>query len=152
VRGANLTTAPTYTGVWTNIRMNVSERIELFFCSDDIDRCVKCTKRKWVAKHSAEQEMPPIPDVWSVKLGTNLKLTKILALETAGFQLPHKKPISLRRLFFFAPPPANLSAVPRGDHTPLGFVTTCDNGVFNGGVFMHLSIIFHSLFVDIKLL
>ena len=28
----------------------------------------------------------------------------------------------------------------QGDHTPLHFVTTCDNGVFNGGVFMHLSI------------
>jgi hypothetical protein len=40
----------------------------------------------------------------------------------------------------------------RGDHTPLGFVTTCDNGVFNGGIFMHLSKIFPSLFVDIKLL
>ena len=31
----------------------------------------------------------------------------------------------------------------RGDHTPLHFVTTCDNGVFNGGgLFMHLSIFF----------
>ena len=31
---------------------------------------------------------------------------------------------------------------PQGDHTPLDFVTTCDNGVFNGGIFMHLSIFF----------
>ena len=40
----------------------------------------------------------------------------------------------------------------RGGHTPLCFVTTCDNGVFNGGVFMHFSINFPTLFVDIKLL
>ena len=40
----------------------------------------------------------------------------------------------------------------RGGHTPLCFVTTCDNGVFNGGVFMHFSIFFPTLFVDIKLL
>jgi hypothetical protein len=112
VRGANLTAAPTYTRVWTNIRRNVSERTKFFFSSDDIDWCVKGTKRKWVAKHSADQKMPSIPDVWPVKLGTNLKLTKILALEAAGFQLPHKKPVSPRRLFSFAPPPANLSAVP----------------------------------------
>jgi hypothetical protein len=56
--------------------------------------------------------MPPIPDVWPVKLGTNLKLTEILAVQTAGFELPHKKPISPRCLFSSAPPPANLSAVP----------------------------------------
>ena len=27
-----------------------------------------------------------------------------------------------------------------GDHTPLRFVTTCDNGVFNERVFMHLTL------------
>ena len=41
---------------------------------------------------------------------------------------------------------------PTGGHTPLCFVTTCDNEVFNGGVFMHFSIIFAALFVDRKLL
>jgi hypothetical protein len=41
---------------------------------------------------------------------------------------------------------------PRGGHIPLCFVTTCDNGVFSGGVFMHLLIFFPALFVDIKLL
>jgi hypothetical protein len=30
--------------------------------------------------------------------------------------------------------------ISRGGHIPLCFVTTCDNGVFSGGVFMHLSI------------
>ena len=56
--------------------------------------------------------MPPIPDIWLVKLGTILKLTEILALEVVGFQLPHKKPVSPRRLFSFAPPSVNLNAVP----------------------------------------
>ena len=40
--------------------------------------------------------------------------------------------------------------IPRGDHTPLRFVITCDNGLFNGGIFMHLSIILPSLCVDKK--
>ena len=39
-----------------------------------------------------------------------------------------------------------------GGHTPLCFVTTCNNGVFNKGLFMHFSINFPALFVDIKLL
>lgn len=63
VRGANSTTAPTYTGVWTNVRKNTSERIQFFFYSNDIERCVKGTRRKRVAKYSRDQEMPPIPEV-----------------------------------------------------------------------------------------
>jgi hypothetical protein len=112
VRNVNATAAPTYTGVWTNIRRNTSERTEFFFCSDDIERCVKGSRRKWVAKYSATQEMPPIPAVWPVKLGTNLNITEIRALEAAGFQLPEKRPVSPRRLFSSAPPPANLSSLP----------------------------------------
>ena len=112
VRGPNFTAAPTYTGVWTNYRRNTVERTEFFFCSDDIERCVKGTRRKWVAHYSKDLEVPPIPEVWPVKLGTNLKLTEILALEAAGFQLPPKKPVSPRRLFSSAPPPANLASLP----------------------------------------
>jgi hypothetical protein len=112
VRGANSTAAPTYTGIWTNFRRNIAEKTEFFFCSDDIERCVKGTRRRWVAKYSKDQEMPPIPEVWPVKLGTNLNLTEIRALEAAGFQLPKKIPVSPRRLFSAAPPPANLKSVP----------------------------------------
>ena len=39
----------------------------------------------------------------------------------------------------------------RGNHTMLRFVTTCNNGVFNGGIFIHFSINFCFLFVDKKL-
>jgi len=49
-------------------------------------------------------------------------------------------------------PASGPESATRGDHIPLCFVTTCDNGVFSGGVFMHLSIYFPALFVDIKLL
>ena len=112
VRGAKSTPAPTYTGLWHNTRRNVKETTEFFFCSDDIHRCVKGSRRKWVVQYSAEQERPSIPDVWPVKLGTNLKQCEILALEAAGFQLPQKVPVSPRRLFSTAPSPANLDSVP----------------------------------------
>ena len=39
----------------------------------------------------------------------------------------------------------------QGDHTALCFVTTCNNGVFTGGIFMHLSVSFPSLLVNKKL-
>ena len=112
VRGAKPTPAPTYTGLWHNTRKNVQESSKFFFCSDDIERCVKGTRRKWVVPYSKEQERPSIPDVWPVKLGTNLKQSEILALEAAGFQLPQKVPVSPRRLFSTAKPPANLDTVP----------------------------------------
>jgi hypothetical protein len=112
VRGAKSTPAPTYTGLWHSTRRNVKETTEFFFCSDDIHRCVKGSRRKWVVQYSAEQERPSIPDVWPVKLGTNLKQCEILALEAAGFQLPQKVPVSPRRLFSTAPSPANLDSVP----------------------------------------
>jgi hypothetical protein len=34
----------------------------------------------------------------------------------------------------------NHKEAPWGDHTPLHFVTMCDNGVFNGGIFAPLNI------------
>jgi len=46
---------------------------EFYFCSDDIERYVKGSRRKWVVPYSRQQERPSIPDVWPVKLGTNLK-------------------------------------------------------------------------------
>jgi hypothetical protein len=40
------TAAPTYTGMMENYKKNRNERMEFFFCNDDIERCVKGTKRK----------------------------------------------------------------------------------------------------------
>ena len=35
-------------------------KVEKFFCPDNIKRCVKKSRRKWVDKFSADQERPPI--------------------------------------------------------------------------------------------
>ena len=35
--------APTYTGTMVNYRKNRNERMQFFFCNDDIERCVKGT-------------------------------------------------------------------------------------------------------------
>jgi hypothetical protein len=67
--------------------------MEFFFCNDDIERCVKGTKRRWV------KSRPDIPNVWPLKIGTNLSRKEILDLEQAGFQLSQHVIIFLRRLF-----------------------------------------------------
>ena len=76
-----------------------------FFCPDDIERCVKGSRRKWVDKFSADQERPPIPPVWPVKIGTNLTRPEIVKLKNAGFQLPQKERITPTRLFNTSAPP-----------------------------------------------
>jgi hypothetical protein len=67
--------------------------MEFFFCNDDIERCIKGTKRRRV------KSRPNVPNVWPVKIGTNLSRKEILDLEHIGFQLPQRAVISPRRLF-----------------------------------------------------
>ena len=76
------TVAPTYTGLMVNYKKNRNDVIQFFFYNNDIEHCMKGTKRKWVIS------VPEIPAIWPVKRGTNLSKHKILALEAAGFQLP----------------------------------------------------------------
>jgi hypothetical protein len=40
-----------------NYRKNKTERMQFFFCKDDIERCVKGTRRKWVISR------PEVPDI-----------------------------------------------------------------------------------------
>jgi hypothetical protein len=40
-----------------------------------------------------------IPNIWPMKIGTNLSRKEILNLENAGFRLPQRAIISPRRLF-----------------------------------------------------
>jgi hypothetical protein len=87
------TAAPTYTGMMFNSQKKKDELMEFFFCNDDIERCVKGSKRRWV------KSKPDVPDIWPVKLSTNLTKKEILALENAGFHLPQCVVISPRRLF-----------------------------------------------------
>ena len=93
------TPAPTYSGAWRNVRLNREEQMQFFFCSNNIERCVKDSRRKWIIPYSDTQERPPVPTVWLVKIGTNLIRSKIVALENAGFQLPQREHVPLNRSF-----------------------------------------------------
>jgi hypothetical protein len=55
------------------------EVMKFFLCNDNIEHCVKGTRRKWV------ESRPDIPSIWPVKIGTNLSTKEILDLESAGF-------------------------------------------------------------------
>ena len=93
--------------------MREPEYQQFTFCPDDIERCVKGYRRKWIEPFSNKIDRPPIPDVWPVKIGTKLTLTEIMALEDAGFQLPQKETIPPNRLFnSVAPFPQDYSNVP----------------------------------------
>jgi hypothetical protein len=98
------TAAPIYTSVMQNAHKKRPEVIEFFFCNDNIEHCIKGTKRKWV------QSRPDIPSIWPVKIGTNLSKKEILDLESASFQLPQCAVISSRRLFGTEELPFNLAS------------------------------------------
>ena len=85
--------------------------MKFFFCPDDIERCVKGFRRKWVVLFSDTQGKPPIPPVWPVMVGTRLTRSEIMALENAGFQLPSKERVTLTRLFNNSAHPLDLSRV-----------------------------------------
>ena len=90
---------PTYSGAWHNVRLNREEQMQFFFCSDDIERCVKGSRHKWIIPYSDTQERPHVPTIWLVKIGTNLTHSEIIALENAGFQLPQRERVPLNRSF-----------------------------------------------------
>jgi len=75
------TTATMYIGMMVNYKKNKIDRMQFFFCNDDIECCVKGTKRKWVLS------IPPVPNIWPVKMDTKLTKEEILALEATGFTL-----------------------------------------------------------------
>ena len=93
------TPAPTYFGLWQNVKFNREKHMQFFFCSDDIERCVKGSHCKWVIPYSDILERPPILTIWPVKIGTNLTHSKIGALKNADFQLPQRERITPNRLF-----------------------------------------------------
>jgi hypothetical protein len=57
VQGNKPTEVPTYTGVMLHAHKKKPEVMEFFFCNDDIEGCVKGTRRKWV------QSRPNIPSI-----------------------------------------------------------------------------------------
>ena len=100
------TAAPTYTSIMQDTHKKRLETMEFFFCNDDIESCVKGTKRKWV------QLRPDIPSIQPVKIETNLSKKEILHLESIGFQLPQRAVISPRRLFGMEELPFSLPSFP----------------------------------------
>jgi hypothetical protein len=106
VQGNKPTAISTYTGVMQNAHKKRPEVKEFFFYNDDIEHCVKGTKRKWV------QSRLDIPSIWPVKIGTNLSKKKILDLESTGFQLPQRAIISPRRFFGMDELPFDLASFP----------------------------------------
>ena len=83
--------APTYTRMKKDYRSNNHVPLNFWFCADDINRCMKGSKKKRVF------DWPNIPRVWPVKVGTNLIREEVFALEDVGFPLQQKEALSPRR-------------------------------------------------------
>ena len=116
VQNGKSTPAPTYTGIYTpSYRGNHPVVEQFFFCANDIERCVKGHRRKWIEPFSDYEDRPLIPSVWPVKIGTNLTRSEIEALENAGFQLPQKRNVPVGRTFNVLGLPPDLSQVPVPD-------------------------------------
>jgi hypothetical protein len=104
VQGNTATAVPTYTGFMEHHQKKTDKIMEFFFCNNDIERCVKGTKWRWV------KSRPDVPNVWPMKIGTNLSRKEILDLEYAGFQLSQRVVISPRRFFGMEELPSDLSS------------------------------------------
>ena len=115
------TSASTYSRLWRNVRFNCEEQMQFFFCSNDIERCTKDSRHKWIIPYFDTYERPPIPTIWLVKIGTNLTCSKIVALENTRFQLPQRERVPLNRSFnnFALPMDFSSLQVPENpDHFP----------------------------------
>ena len=77
--------APTYTGTWHHYKLQSMKRMDFVFCLDDIERCVKGPRWKWVMPFSGNEQKPPIPPIWPVKIGTNLTVQRSSRLKTHVF-------------------------------------------------------------------
>jgi hypothetical protein len=93
-KGSQPTPAPSYHGNKWDLHTRKEVWTEFYFCADDINRCVKGTR-----KGSYIKEWPLVPTVWPVKIGTNLSRDEVLALEDGGFQLQQREAMSPRRRF-----------------------------------------------------
>ena len=78
-KGQKGTPAPTYCGRKIDYGTKREVVADFWFCPDDIERCVKGNKRKWVI------EWPEVPEVWPILTGTNLTREETLFLQHAGF-------------------------------------------------------------------
>ena len=65
--------------------------------------------KKFVAFWLLAAKKNIIPEVWLIKLGTNLTYKEILSLENGGFRMPLQKEMTTTRLFQDHPLPVNLA-------------------------------------------
>ena len=87
------TPAPTYRGRKEEYGSKREVLANFWFCPDDIARCLKGTKRRWVL------DWPEVPEVWPLLSGTKLNREETLFLQHAGFCLQKQPILSPRRLF-----------------------------------------------------
>ena len=92
-KGKKGTPAPTYRSRKEEYGSKREVLVDFWFCLDDIVRCVKGTKRRWVL------DWPEVPEVWPVLSGTNLNREESLLLQHARFRLQERPVLSPHWLF-----------------------------------------------------
>jgi hypothetical protein len=115
-KGSKSTPAPTYRGRNTQYGGTKVIVSDFWFCPNDIEHCVKGSKRSWILNWSQ------VPNVWPVLSGTNLIREETILLQDAGFKLQERPSMSPRRMFalsnffearvFDHPGPPNLDVHP----------------------------------------
>ena len=73
------TPAPTYKGLKKEYCSTNNVEYKFWFCPDDIKRYVSGNKKKYAL------DWHVVPNIWPMKIGTNLPRHEVLALEDAGF-------------------------------------------------------------------
>jgi hypothetical protein len=98
-KGSKGTPTPTYRVRKTQYGGNKEIVTNFKFCPNNIERCMKGTKRSWII------DWPQVPDVWPVLSGTNLISQNTHLLQDAGFKLQehpsmsHQCMLTLTNLF-----------------------------------------------------
>jgi hypothetical protein len=95
-KGSKGTPTPIYRGRKTQYGGTKEIVTDFWFCPNDIERCVKGTKRSWIL------DWPQVPDVWPVLSGTNLTREETLLLQDAGFKLQEHQSMSSQRMFMLS--------------------------------------------------
>ena len=92
-KGKKGTVAPTYRGQKQEYGTKHEVIVDFWFCWDNIQRCMKGTKKKWII------DWFPVPKTWLVLSGTNLSREETLLLQHASFQLQEHPSLLPEELF-----------------------------------------------------
>ena len=85
------TLAPTYKGLKNKFFFNNHVFTKCWLCANDINHCMKGSKKKWLFDWSN------IQTVWLVEVGINLTWEEVFTLEDVGFQLHDQEAFSSHR-------------------------------------------------------